>query len=67
MADLRESGSIEQDADVVMFLWRDDEENLENVTLDIAKHRNGPLSSIKLYFKGDRIRFYGRETKRDRE
>lgn len=50
-----------------MFLWRDDEENLENVTLDIAKHRNGPLSSIKLYFKGDRIRFYGRETKRDRE
>lgn len=64
LADLRESGSIEQDADVVMFLWRDDEENLENVTLDIAKHRNGPLSSIKLYFKGDRIRFYGRETKR---
>jgi replicative DNA helicase len=65
LADLRESGSIEQDADVVMFLWRDDEENLENVTLDIAKHRNGPLASIKLYFKGDRIRFYGRETKRE--
>lgn len=65
LADLRESGSIEQDADVVMFLWRDDEENLENVTLDIAKHRNGPLASIKLYFRGDRIRFYGRETKRE--
>ena len=65
LADLRESGSIEQDADVVMFLWRDDEENLENVTLDIAKHRNGPLASIKLYFKGERIRFYGRETKRE--
>jgi replicative DNA helicase len=64
LADLRESGSIEQDADVVLFLWRDDEENLENLTLDIAKHRNGPLGSIKLRFRGDRIKFYGRETKR---
>lgn len=64
LADLRESGSIEQDSDVVMFLWRDDEENVENVTLDIAKHRNGPLRSIKLRFRGDRIKFYGRETKR---
>jgi len=66
LADLRESGSIEQDADVVMFLWRDDEEKLEDVTLDIAKHRNGPLTSLKLYFKGDRIKFYGRETKRSK-
>ncbi len=64
LADLRESGSIEQDADVVMFLWREDEENLENINLDIAKHRNGPLRSIKLYFRGDRMKFYGRETKR---
>jgi replicative DNA helicase len=64
LADLRESGSIEQDSDVVLFLWRDDEENLENLTLDIAKHRNGPLGSIKLRFRGDRIKFYGRETKR---
>lgn len=64
LADLRESGSIEQDADVVMFLWREDEEKMENVRLDIAKHRNGPLASVKLYFRGDRIRFYGRETKR---
>lgn len=65
LADLRESGSIEQDADVVMFLWREDDENLENMELDIAKHRNGPLRSIKMRFRGDRIRFYGRETKRD--
>jgi replicative DNA helicase len=65
LADLRESGSIEQDSDVVMFLWRDDEENLENITLDVAKHRNGPLRSIKLRFRGDRIRFYGRDTKRE--
>jgi len=64
LADLRESGSIEQDADVVMFLWREDEENTENIVLDIAKHRNGPLKTINLFFRGDRIKFYGRETKR---
>lgn len=64
LADLRESGSIEQDADVVMFLWRDDEENAENITLDISKHRNGPLASVQLYFKGDRIKFYGRESRK---
>jgi len=64
LADLRESGSIEQDADVVMFLWREDEEDLENVELEIAKHRNGPLRRIKLHFRGDRIKFYGVESKR---
>ncbi len=63
LADLRESGSIEQDADVVMFLWKEDEEKQENIVLDIAKHRNGPLRTINLFFKGDRIKFYGRETK----
>ncbi|MBI4157778.1 replicative DNA helicase [Candidatus Woesebacteria bacterium] len=66
LADLRESGSIEQDADVVMFIWREDEEKLENVVLDIAKHRNGPLKSIPLFFKGERIKFYGREIKREK-
>lgn len=64
LADLRESGSIEQDSDVVMFLWKEDEEDIENIRLNIAKHRNGPLASIKLFFKGDRIKFYGREAKR---
>lgn len=64
LSDLRESGSIEQDADVVMFLGREDAENTENYFLDIAKHRNGPLKTIPLYFKGDRIKFYGRESKR---
>jgi replicative DNA helicase len=63
LADLRESGSIEQDADVVMFLWREDDENPENIMLDIAKHRNGPLKSVPLRFRGDRIKFFGRETK----
>ena len=66
LADLRESGSIEQDADVVMFLWREDEDNVENIMLDIAKHRNGPLRSIPLRFKGDRIKFFGREVKREK-
>ncbi|MFV1917046.1 MAG: replicative DNA helicase [Patescibacteria group bacterium] len=66
LADLRESGSIEQDADVVMFLWREDEEDLENIELDIQKHRNGRLRRIRLRFRGDRIRFYGRETKRSK-
>lgn len=63
LSDLRESGSIEQDADVVMFLWREDDDNPSNVALDIAKHRNGPLRSVKLFFKGDRIKFYSRDTK----
>jgi replicative DNA helicase len=61
LADLRESGGIEQDADVVMFLYREDEDNLENLKLYLAKHRNGPLATIDLRFRGDRIRFYGVE------
>lgn len=63
LSDLRDSGSIEQDADVVMFLWREDPDNPENMMLDIAKHRNGPLKNIPLHFKGDRIKFFGREMK----
>ena len=64
LADLRESGAIEQDADVVMFLWRENDEDLENMKLDIAKHRNGALRSINLRFRGDRIKFYSVEGKR---
>lgn len=64
LADLRESGAIEQDADVVMFLYREDEEDLENIKLQIAKHRNGPLRTINLRFVGDRIRFHGVERRR---
>lgn len=63
LSDLRESGSIEQDADVVMFLWREDDDNVENMMLDIAKHRNGPLRSIPLHFRGDRIKFFSRDFK----
>jgi replicative DNA helicase len=64
LADLRESGALEQDADVVMFLWRDDEEVLENVTLSVEKHRNGPLRTLQLFFKGNLISFFGVEKKR---
>ena len=67
LSDLRESGSIEQDADVVMFLWRESDEDQTQFVLDIAKHRNGPLASIKLFFKGDRIKFYPREIKREKK
>ncbi|HUW24087.1 MAG TPA: replicative DNA helicase [Patescibacteria group bacterium] len=65
LADLRESGSIEQDADVVMFLYREDEENQENITLEIAKHRNGPTGAIHLRFVPSRVSFYPLETRRE--
>jgi len=59
--------SIEQDSDVVMFIWREDDEDIESIELEVAKHRNGPLRRMKLRFRGDRIRFYGMETKREKE
>ena len=58
LSDLRDSGSIEQDADVVMFLHRPDDEDRENQLLTISKHRNGPTGEIPLFFRGDRTRFY---------
>jgi replicative DNA helicase len=55
LSDLRESGSIEQDADIVMFLYREDREkpdtpNKNIVEVIIAKHRNGPVGKLSLYF-----------------
>lgn len=55
LSDLRESGSIEQDADVVMFLYREDRYKADSpnkgiVDLIIAKHRNGPLGKVSLFF-----------------
>jgi replicative DNA helicase len=67
LSDLRESGSIEQDADVVMFIYLEDEsEDLLDsskrmVKLYIAKHRNGPTGEIDLMFRGDRVKFYSVE------
>ena len=70
LSDLRESGSIEQDADVVMFLYREEGDQTQwgeqiPTKLRIAKHRNGPLAEISLMFRGDRIRFYSVEKKRE--
>ncbi len=66
LSDLRESGSIEQDADVVMFLYRKDEDIREAVNLKIAKHRNGGMADIDLYFRGDRVKFFGMESHRQK-
>ena len=60
LADLRESGTIEQDADVVMFIYRPDTEvssPMIPTKVLIAKHRNGPTGEIDLLFQGNRIRF----------
>lgn len=62
LADLRESGSIEQDADIVMFIYREDyynpETDRQHITdLIIAKHRNGPTGKVELYFDPQRLRF----------
>ena len=68
LADLRESGSIEQDADLVMFLYREDyynpeTENQHVTDLIIAKHRNGPTGKIQLYFHPERLRFMSLDRK----
>jgi replicative DNA helicase len=62
LSDLRDSGSIEQDADVVMFIHREDKINKESERPNIAeimieKHRNGPVGSAELYFDGKHVRF----------
>ena len=62
LADLRESGSIEQDADLVAFIYRDEVYDPESAAkgeaeLIVAKHRNGPLKTIRLSFLGHHSRF----------
>lgn len=67
LADLRESGAIEQDADVVMFLYHEEEsedlidQNKRLVKLFIAKHRNGATGEMDLMFRGDRVKFFSVE------
>jgi len=68
LSDLRDSGSIEQDADVVMFLWKpmeDEAESPEHTKLTISKHRNGPTGEVDLVFRGDLARFYSMEKKHE--
>jgi replicative DNA helicase len=70
LADLRESGSIEQDADVVAFLYREEyynpETDRQNVTdILIKKHRNGPTRNVEAYFDREKQRFTDLDTKHD--
>ena len=73
LSDLRESGSIEQDADLVMFLYREeyykqseDRPKVEEVEVNLAKHRNGPTGIVKLGFERDTNRFYGLQRGQDK-
>ena len=66
LSDLRESGSIEQDADVVLFLYREDRENPETenqniVEIIVAKHRNGPVGKAQVFFNEEYTSFHSLE------
>ncbi|MBI4054051.1 MAG: replicative DNA helicase [Candidatus Doudnabacteria bacterium] len=72
LADLRESGSIEQDADVVMFIYREEMYRGRDTTRPniaqvlIKKHRNGPTGEVELFFDHDTVTFKNLERKQDR-
>ena len=67
LSDLRESGSLEQDADIVLFLCRDDfcreteEDPIRLMELVVAKHRNGPVGKVELFFDHKCTKFIGME------
>ena len=68
LADLRESGSIEQDADVVAFIYREEYYNPDTdrkklTDILVKKHRNGPTDNIELYFENDKQRFRSVDTR----
>ena len=59
LSDLRESGALEADADLVMFLWQKDRKDRDEnvVRLKLAKHRNGPTGDFDLHFQSELTRF----------
>ena len=70
LSDLRESGSIEQDADVVIMLYREDYYDPDTEKKNIAdilikKHRNGPIGSVELFWHPERIQFSSIDKKRE--
>lgn len=70
LSDLRESGALEQDADIVSFLYREDyydkeTENQHITEVILAKHRNGPVGSVKLYFKNEFTLFLNLDTQHE--
>lgn len=72
LSDLRESGAIEQDADIVMFLYRDDYYNPESTRpntadLIVAKHRNGPTGTIGMSFLKETVKFGDLADEKDQE
>jgi len=74
LSDLRESGSLEQDADVVLFIYRKDKERIDVpeedqnlVEIIIAKNRNGPLGSVQLRFDAEKVSFRNIDTYRTEE
>ena len=72
LSDIRESGAIEQDADIVMFISRkkeikDENDNPNIAEISISKHRNGPTGTIKLFFKGECTKFMNLEDNQQTE
>jgi replicative DNA helicase len=70
MSDIRESGSIEQDADIVAFLYREDyydkeSENKNIIEIIIAKQRNGPVGTVQLAFAKEYNKFVNLERRFD--
>lgn len=74
LSDLRESGSIEQDSDVVLFIYHKDRDRIDAmpeekniIQINVAKHRNGPLGHVQLQFDPERVSFRSLEKKYENE